>query len=356
MAKGSVLVLMVALAAVFLKPAVAVVDGRYDVTMQEKVRKIVEENRFDAPGLIRILFHDCWVKGCDASVLLNMTKGENEIHAPQNGGLRGMGVIQSIKDALSVDYNYVSCADAVVFAAREATAILSNYAIVYEVDGPGRNDSTTSYAADAGVLPPPFADFDFLLANFQSKAGFGLEELVVLSGVHAIGRSHRGTFNDRLDGTVTPSSQINDDYRNAIDRKTSTYYYPASWQALVGAKPSPDMAATAENNVRDMDDVRSASRYDATGVKLTPKGVLDNSYYAANLQNMVLFKSDWTLRTNFAAGAAMQLYKEKPEIWYGLFGNAMAKLSKLAPERPQAEFVQGGARKYCDKIEPAIAY
>ncbi|KQK07968.1 peroxidase 2-like [Brachypodium distachyon] len=357
MAKGSVSLVLVAFAVLLaaqLKPAVAV-DGRYNTTMQEKVRKIVEANRYDAPGLIRILFHDCWVKGCDASVLLNVTEDKNEIHAPQNGGLRGMGVIQAIKDALvAANYENVSCTDALIFAAREATVVLSNYTITYDVDGPGRKDSNISVAGDAGVLPPPFADFGTLLTNFQNKTGFGLDELVILSGAHSVGRAHRAAFDDRLNKAVTPSSQIDDDYRNAIDKKTSTH--PTWLQAVMGAKPTPDMAATAENNIRDMDDVRGATKYNATGVKLSPKNVLDNSYYTNNGQNMVLFKSDWVLRTNKDAAAAMKLYRENPVIWYGLFGQAMAKLSELAPERLENEFVAGGARKYCDKIEPAIAY
>lgn len=60
------------------------------------------------------------------------------------------------------------------------------------------------------------------------------------------------------------------------------------------------------NNIRDMGcTFQTASGYNATGVNTAANNTLDNSYYTANLQNMVLLKSDWELTTNgFAKGKA----------------------------------------------------
>ncbi|KAF6982490.1 hypothetical protein CFC21_000869 [Triticum aestivum] len=287
-------------------------------------------NRGLGAGLIRLVFHDCFVRGCDGSVLLDSTPknttsndpltlaGKTEKASPSNGGLRGLEVIDAIRLRLAekdIGVN-VSCADAVVFAAREATYILSNNTIKYEVDGPGRKDGVVSSAEDPGKhLPNPTDNFQQLLQSFMAK-GFNLVELVALSGAHSVGIANLTSVIHRF-GTPIIHGEMNKTY------------------GAVVAAEGPKHSGVIENNVRDFDDSsRKLAGYQANGVvDLAAVGYLDNSYYNANLQNMVLFKSDWELTQNGTAEEHMKSYKKKASLWNTAFANAMTKLSKMVESK-----------------------
>ncbi|XP_047094771.1 peroxidase 2-like [Lolium rigidum] len=310
------------------QPAAAHGDRGKKGTVGDKVYQIVakeiRDNSGVGPALIRLLFHDCWVNGCDGSVLLDRKPygSKTEKQAENNIGLDGFDVIDKIKAKLG---DNVSCADIIVLAAREATFIVSREKIDYPVKT-GRMDGVVSSAEVADhFLPPSTFDFEQLKANFDVKK-FNTKELVALSGAHAIGVAHKSSFADRIDdATATPISL---DYMNALKK---------------------DDKPIQPNNIRDKElAFRNASGYDPTGVDTTDtgKGVLDNSYYHANLQNTVLFRSDWELRndTRGDAGGIMETFKEDAKEWYRQFGDAMAKLSKLPAEGTRFEI-----RKNCRK-------
>ena len=86
----------------------------------------------------------------------------------------------------------VSCADVVAFAARDASDLLSGSRIRFAMPG-GRLDGRRSLESQTGVLPPPFANLGTLTARFAAN-GLGVEDLVVLSGAHSVGRSHCSSF------------------------------------------------------------------------------------------------------------------------------------------------------------------
>jgi peroxidase len=86
------------------------------------------------------------------------------------------------------------------------------------------------------------------------------------------------------------------------------------------------------NNVRDMDPAfRAASSYSGVGVDTAAAGALDNSYYTANLQNMVLLKSDWELTQDEDTLARLVAYRDDAARWNKDFGEAMERLSSLRP-------------------------
>nr|XP_025876843.1 peroxidase 70 [Oryza sativa Japonica Group] len=133
-------------------------------------------------SLLRLHFHDCFVQGCDASVLLDDTgsfTGEKGA-GPNAGSLRGFEVVDNAKTLLeTVCPQTVSCADILAVAARDA---------VVQLGGPswtvllGRRDSTTASASLANSdLPAPSSTLATLLAAFSNK-GLTTTDMVVLSG------------------------------------------------------------------------------------------------------------------------------------------------------------------------------
>ncbi|PWA92428.1 peroxidase 27 [Artemisia annua] len=150
-----------------------------------------------AAGLLRMHFHDCFVRGCEGSVLLNSTvNNQAEKEGIPNLTLRGFQVVDAAKTALEAACpGVVSCADILALVARDA---------IYQIKGPfwrvplGRRDRRVSIANEALTsLPSPFANITELKANFASK-GLNTKDLVVLSGRHTVGVSHCLVIVNRL--------------------------------------------------------------------------------------------------------------------------------------------------------------
>ncbi|CAN0860496.1 Peroxidase 18 [Linum grandiflorum] len=131
------------------------------------------------PGkLLRLLFHDCFVDGCDGSVLLQGNATERS--DPANGSLGGFQVIDSAKRVLEVFCpGTVSCADILALAARDAVAISGGPATQIPT---GRRDGLVSSVVN---VRPNIVDTSFTMSEmvriFSSK-GLSLDDLVILSG------------------------------------------------------------------------------------------------------------------------------------------------------------------------------
>ncbi|XP_002524497.2 peroxidase 25 isoform X1 [Ricinus communis] len=146
-----------------------------------------------AAGLLRLHFHDCFVQGCDGSVLITGSSAER--NALPNLGLRGFEVIDDAKSQLEASCpGVVSCADILALAARDAVDLS---------DGPswsvptGGRDSRISSSSQASNLPSPF---DSIAAQKQKFAAKGLddEDIVTLVGAHTIGQTDCLFFRYRL--------------------------------------------------------------------------------------------------------------------------------------------------------------
>ncbi|KAL8478319.1 hypothetical protein ACS0TY_030289 [Phlomoides rotata] len=168
-----------------------------EAVVKEETARIMAAAPTLAAPLLRMHFHDCFVRGCDGSVLLNSTRNNPaEKDSIPNQSLRGYGSIDRVKSAVEKKCpGVVSCADIVALVARDATLHLK---------GPfwpvplGRRDGNVSNSTEALFnLPPPFFNITQLIASFQSK-GLTTKDLVVLSGSHTIGTSHCSSFSSRL--------------------------------------------------------------------------------------------------------------------------------------------------------------
>ncbi|KAL6003010.1 hypothetical protein ACLOJK_023232, partial [Asimina triloba] len=95
-------------------------------TVRSVVQSAINKERRMGASLLRLHFHDCFVNGCDGSILLNDTSsftGEKNA-TPNRNSARGFDVIDKIKSAVEKNCpGVVSCADIVAIAARESVVI-----------------------------------------------------------------------------------------------------------------------------------------------------------------------------------------------------------------------------------------
>ncbi|TKY72364.1 Peroxidase 15 [Spatholobus suberectus] len=137
-------------------------------------------------SLVRLHFHDCFVQGCDASILLNNTATivSEQQALPNNNSIRGLDVVNQIKTAVeNICPGVVSCADILTLAA-EISSVLAG--------GPcwkvplGRRDSLTANRTLANQnLPAPFFNLTQLKAAFKVQ-GLNTTDLVALSDTISI--------------------------------------------------------------------------------------------------------------------------------------------------------------------------
>ncbi|KQK05559.1 peroxidase 1 [Brachypodium distachyon] len=175
-------------------------------SVEEVVRKeMMRAPRSLAAPILRMHFHDCFVRGCDGSVLLDSANKTAEKDGQPNQTLRGFGFVDTVKAAVEKACpDTVSCADVLALMARDA---------VWLTKGPfwevplGRRDGSVSISNETDQLPPPTSNFTVLTQLFAAK-NLDAKDLVVLSAGHTIGTSHCVSFTDRLfnfTGRVNPT-------------------------------------------------------------------------------------------------------------------------------------------------------
>ncbi|XP_027369042.1 cationic peroxidase 1-like [Abrus precatorius] len=258
---------------------------------------IIRESRLGA-SLLRLHFHDCFVNGCDGSVLLDDTPffvGEKTAF-PNINSLRGFDVVDEIKAAAdnACQRPLVSCADILAIAARDSVAILGGPQYWYQVLL-GRRDARYASRDAANLnLPPPFLNYSQLLTNFQSH-GLDLKDLVVLSGGHTIGLAKCSSFKDRI---------YND---TNID---------------------PGFAATLRNSCPRSGNDNSLSPLDAAS-----PAKFDNTYYTALLNKKGLLHSDQELfkGVDCESDRLVQLYSNDPYAFARDFGASVIKMGNMKP-------------------------
>ncbi|CAN0921282.1 Peroxidase N1 [Linum grandiflorum] len=216
-----------------------------------------------APGILRMHFHDCFVNGCDGSILIDGTNAEKT--ALPNRQLRGYDVIDDAKTQIEAACpGVVSCADILALAARDSVAVTNGPRWTVPT---GRRDGTVSLASDTANLPA-FNDSAAVQIGKYNQKGLNTQDLVALSGAHTIGTAACAVFRYRL------------------------YNFPGS---ASGADPTldpafvPQLRAVCPQNGdparRVAMDTGSVSRF-------------DNSYYANLRSGRTVLESDSVLWTD----------------------------------------------------------
>lgn len=158
------------------------------------------------PAVLRLFHHDCFVEGCDASILIAPTAKagdaaarpmvERDTEENRNLPQHGFDTVEMAKAAVeSRCPGVVTCADVLALAARDFVQLAGGPR--YEVKK-GRKDSKVSLAGKVrGSLPRANSTVDELLRVFAAK-GLGAGDLVALSGAHTIGFAHCAPIVGRL--------------------------------------------------------------------------------------------------------------------------------------------------------------
>ncbi|KAJ6682160.1 PEROXIDASE 72-RELATED [Salix koriyanagi] len=280
------------------------------------VAKAVAKEARMAASLLRLHFHDCFVKGCDASVLLDSTgsivseKGSN----PNRNSLRGFEVIDEIKSALEKECpQTVSCADIMALSARDSTVLTGGSS--WEVPLGRRDSRGASLSGSNNNIPAPNNTFQTILTKFKLK-GLNVVDLVALSGSHTIGNARCTSFRQRL-------------YNQSGNGKPD-YSLQQSFAAQLRTRCP-----------------RSGGDQNLFFLDFASPKKFDNSYFKNILASKGLLSSDQVLLTkNEASMELVKKYAESNELFFEQFSKSMVKMGNISPLTGS----RGEIRKGCRKI------
>ncbi|CAL1398743.1 unnamed protein product [Linum trigynum] len=272
--------------------------------VRKTVRRAVSRNPGIGGGIIRMHFHDCFVRGCDGSVLLKSGPGGQQSerdHPANNPGLRGFEVIEEAKNKIeSLCPNTVSCADILAFAARDSSNKLGR--INYAVPAGRRDGRVTVFDEVTENLPPPTSTADQLVAHFARK-GLSVDEMVTLSGAHSIGASHCSSFSARL-----YSFNGTHDQDPSLDRKFAA--------ALKATCPQPSRNGGGGRDPLVPLDSATPNR-------------LDNKYYVELTAGRGLLTSDQTLVENSLTSKYVAVNARYGATWTAKYVKAMLRMGSI---------------------------
>ncbi|KAL2545940.1 Peroxidase 5 [Forsythia ovata] len=278
-------------------------------TIRTSIRQAVSRERRMAGSLIRLHFHDCFVQGCDASILLDEIPSiQSEKTAfPNDNSVRGYEVIEAAKrEVEKICPGVVSCADIITLAARDASAAVGGPSWNVKL---GRRDSTTASRSLANTdLPGPASDLGTLISSFANK-GLTARDMVALSGAHTLGQSQCFLFRDRI---YSNGTNIDAGFASTRRRQCPTN--------------------SGDSNLAPLDLV-------------TPNS-FDNNYYKNLMQRKGLLQSDQILFSGDSTDSIVSEYSRNQQTFLSDFGNAMIKMGDIEPLTGQ----NGIIRRICSAI------
>ncbi|KAB2032334.1 hypothetical protein ES319_D05G366200v1 [Gossypium barbadense] len=267
-------------------------------------RAVNRETRIGA-YILRLFFHDCFVNGCDGSILLDDTAtftGEKNA-VPNRNSARGFEVIDTIKTNVEAACSAtVSCADILALAARDGVALLGGP--TWQVPLGRRDARTASQSAANNQIPSPFANLATLTSSFAAK-GLSTRDLTALSGGHTIGLARCTTFRGRI------YNDTNIDANFAATRRANC---PASG---------------GDNNLAPLD-IQTPTRF-------------DNDYFRNLVARRGLLHSDQELFNGGSQDALVRTYSNNPATFSADFAAAMVRMGNISP----LTGTQGEIRRNC---------
>ncbi|XP_038723800.1 peroxidase 64-like [Tripterygium wilfordii] len=267
-----------------------------ELIVAKAVRNAIMKDKTVAAALLRMHFHDCFIRGCDASVLLNSQGSDKaEKDGPPNVSLRSFYVIDNAKEELeAVCPGVVSCADILACAARDAVGLSGGP--TWEVPK-GRKDGIVSRASETTQLPAPTFSISQLQQSF-SQRGLSMNDLVALSGGHTLGFSHCSSFQSRI---------RNFNATHDID---------------------PSMHPSFAESLKKVCPVKKQEKN--AGATMDPSATtFDNTYFKLILQGKGLFSSDQALVSIPKTKDLVSKFASSQGAFSEAFVNSMIKMSSI---------------------------
>ncbi|XP_021768417.1 peroxidase 5-like [Chenopodium quinoa] len=269
------------------------------------VRKKSQENPGIVPGIIRLHFHDCYITGCDASILLTPQRYNSydvEMTFPANGNsLRGLDALDTAKTEVEKQCpGVVSCADLLAYAARDMIVMSGNPK--YDVPA-GRRDSFNTPGGIASALPKGNDTVAFQQLAFADR-GLTLQDMVVLEGSHSIGQT-------RCQNTIAEVGSMDKmpDTAKFVDKQFQQMerqkYCPESQEVLFGELRVPLFPDNPNNSD------------------------WGNAFYNHIMKGRGSLPFDVSLAVEQTTKDIIQRYASDSAQWQQMFNEAMAKLGKV---------------------------
>ncbi|KAL5709439.1 peroxidase [Ranunculus cassubicifolius] len=259
------------------------------------VQSAISRERRMGASLLRLHFHDCFVNGCDGSVLLDDRAGftGEKNAAPNQNSARGFEVVDDIKSAIErVCPGVISCADVLAIAARDSVVILGGPSWNVRL---GRRDArTASQGAANSSIPRPTLNLKNLISSFQAQ-GLSARDMVALSGSHTIGQARCTNFRNRI------YNETNIEANFARSRQGNC----------------PRTSGSGDNNIAPLD--------------IQTPGNFDNNYYNNLVAQRGLLHSDQQLFNGGSTDALVRTYSNNPSTFNNDFAAAMIKMGDIKP-------------------------
>nr|AFK40083.1 unknown [Lotus japonicus] len=286
--------------------------------VQDVMKKALFREPRSVASVMRFQFHDCFVNGCDASMLLDDTPdmlGE-KLALSNINSLRSFEVVDEIKEALEKKCpGVVSCADIIIMASRDAVALTGgpNWEVRL-----GRLDSLTASQEDSdNIMPSPRANATALIDLFQ-KCNLTVKDLVALSGSHSIGQGRCFSVMFRLynqSGSGKPDPALDPSYREQLNKLCPL---------------------DVDQNV-------------TVNLDSTPL-VFDNQYFKDLVAGRGFLNSDETLFTFPKTRGLVRFYSTHQSQFFEAFAEGMLKMGDLQSGRP------GEVRRNCRMVNARRAH
>lgn len=202
-----------------------------------------------------------------------------------HGANAGLQIARSLLEGVYAKHKWISRSDLWSLAGVCAVQELSGGAVKIPWR-PGRVDLDATYAPPDGRLPDPTKDQSHLRTVFY-RMGFNDQEIVALSGAHALGRCHVNRSGFEGPWTFSPTVLTNHYYKHLIDDK---------WRVRKWSGP------------KQFEDVATKS--------------------------LMMLPTDMSLVMDKSFKKYVEMYAKDEELWYKDFATAFGKLLELGVPFP----------------------
>ncbi|XP_019248310.1 PREDICTED: peroxidase 44-like [Nicotiana attenuata] len=273
----------------------------------ESIVKSVVQEKFKndqsiTGALLRLHFHDCGVRGCDASILIDSDPTNNqtsEKDSNPNFTVRGYEVIDEIKEKLEANCpSTVSCADIITLATRDTVALAGGPKYTIPT---GRRDGLVSNASEVD-LPGPNRSVPEILAFFKTL-GLNKNDMVTLLGAHTVGVAHCFFFQSRVSnfrGTRKPDPIMDPELVTKLFKLCNTSTPPTT-----------------------LDDVPT------TFLDQNTSFVVDNQFYKQILLKKGVLKIDQELALDKLSAPIVSKFATNGNAFRQSFAKAMVKMGSI---------------------------